>query len=50
MRIHTVSSKFQDRLRVVMESLKCVPKIHDDVVVHGMEEEHNRRLKVLLTR
>ena len=50
MGIPTDSSECQEKLRVVLEGLRGIQHIQDDIVVHRKREEHDRRLEALLTR
>ena len=44
------SSECHERLRRVLEGLQGVQQIKDDLVVHGIGEEHDRRLEAVLNR
>merc|ERR1711888_82853 len=50
MGVHTASSECQEKVRLLLDGLEGIQQIQDDVVVHGVGEEHDERLQALLER
>ena len=50
MGVTSASSECHERMRLVVEGLKGVQQIKDDIVMHRAGKEHNSRLEALLER
>ena len=50
MGVTSASSECHERIRLVVEGLKGVQQIKDDIVMHRAGKEHNSRLVALLER
>ena len=50
MGVTSASSECHERMRLVVEGLKGVQQIKDDIVMHRAGKEHNSRLVALLER
>ena len=50
MGVTSASSECHERMRLVVEGLKGVQQIKDDIVMHRAGKEHNNRLVALLER
>ena len=50
MGVSSASSECYERIRKIIEGLEGVQQIKDDIVVHGVGQEHDVRLEKLLMR
>ena len=50
MGVRSASAETHERIRRILAGLDGVVQVKDDIVVHGSEEEHDKRLELVLER